>query len=67
MSAVVKPVLAPASPAAVNAAAASFAALVAKLDYMGPEGLDLVLKAYRYADQATTLIPLLRIRRTTRV
>ncbi len=52
MSAVVKPVLAPASPAAVNAAAASFAALVAKLDYLGPEGIDLVRKAYRYADQA---------------
>ncbi len=52
MSAVVKPVLSPASPAAVNAAAASFAALVAKLDYLGPEGIDLVRKAYRFADQA---------------
>jgi guanosine-3',5'-bis(diphosphate) 3'-pyrophosphohydrolase len=52
MSAVVKPVLSPASPAAVNAAAASFAALVAKLDYLGPEGVDLVRKAYRFADQA---------------
>ena len=52
MSAVVKPVLSPASPAAVNAAAASFAALVARLDYLGPEGIDLVRKAYRYADEA---------------
>ncbi|NBO01441.1 MAG: bifunctional (p)ppGpp synthetase/guanosine-3',5'-bis(diphosphate) 3'-pyrophosphohydrolase, partial [Betaproteobacteria bacterium] len=46
------PVAAPASPAAVNAAAASFAALVAKLDYLGPEGIDLVRRAYRFADQA---------------
>ena len=52
MSAVVPPVAAPASPAAVNAAAASFAALVAKLDYLGPEGIDLVRRAYRFADQA---------------
>ena len=52
MSAVVKPVLSPASPAAVNAAAASFAALVARLDYLGPEGIDLVRRAYRYADEA---------------
>ena len=42
----------PAGPAAVNAAAASFAALVAKLDYLGPEGIDLVRRAYRFADQA---------------
>jgi len=52
MSAVVPPVAAPASPAAVNAAAASFAALVAKLDYLGSEGIDLVRRAYRFADQA---------------
>ena len=52
MSAVVKPVLSPASPAAVNAAAASFAALVAKLDYLGPEGIDAVRRAYRFADEA---------------
>ena len=52
MSAVVPPVAAPASPAAVNAAAASFAALMAKLDYLGPEGIDLVRRAYRFADQA---------------
>ena len=52
MSAVVPPVAAPASPAAVNAVAASFAALVAKLDYLGPEGIDLVRRAYRFADQA---------------
>ena len=36
----------------MNAAAASFAALVAKLDYLGPEGIDLVRRAYRFADQA---------------
>jgi GTP pyrophosphokinase len=52
MSAVVPPIAAPASPAAVNAAAASFAALVAKLDYLGTEGIDLVRRAYRFADQA---------------
>jgi len=52
MSAVVPLVAAPASPAAVNAAAASFAALVAKLDYLGSEGIDLVRRAYRFADQA---------------
>ena len=52
MSAVVPPLAAPASPAAVNAAAASFAALVAKLEYLGPEGIELVRRAYRFADQA---------------
>ena len=52
MSAVVPPVAAPASPAAVNAAAASFAALVAKLEYLGSEGIELVRRAYRFADQA---------------
>ena len=52
MSAVVPPLASPASPAAVNAAAASFAALVAKLDYQGAEGIDLVRRAYRFADQA---------------
>ncbi len=52
MSAVIPPVAAPASPAAVNAAAASFAALVAKLDYLGADGIELVRRAYRFADQA---------------
>jgi guanosine-3',5'-bis(diphosphate) 3'-pyrophosphohydrolase len=40
------------SAAAANAAAASFAALTEKLGYLTPEGLDLVRKAYRYADEA---------------
>ena len=52
MSAVVPPLAAPASPAAVNAAAASFAALIAKLEYLGADGIDLVRRAYRFADQA---------------
>ncbi|MFN5775503.1 MAG: RelA/SpoT family protein [Burkholderiaceae bacterium] len=52
MRAVAPPVAAPARPAAVTAAAASFAALVAKLDYLGSEGIDLVRRAYRFADQA---------------
>jgi guanosine-3',5'-bis(diphosphate) 3'-pyrophosphohydrolase len=40
------------SAAAANAAAASFAALVEKLGYLSPEGLDMVRRAYRYADEA---------------
>jgi GTP pyrophosphokinase len=40
------------SAAAANAAAASFAALTEKLGYLSPEGLDLVRRAYRYADEA---------------
>jgi len=40
------------SPAAVNAAAASFAGLTAKLDYLCSADLELVRLAYRYADQA---------------
>jgi len=40
------------SVAAANAAAASFAALTEKLSYLNPEGLDLVRRAYRYADEA---------------
>jgi GTP pyrophosphokinase len=52
MSAVVKPTLAPASPEAVNAAAASFAALITKLEYLGPDGTDQVRQAYRFADAA---------------
>jgi GTP pyrophosphokinase len=40
------------SPAAANAAAASFAALTEKLSYLNTEGLDMVRRAYRYADEA---------------
>ena len=38
--------------AAANAAAASFAALMEKLDYLDPASIDLVRQAYRYADTA---------------
>ena len=38
--------------AAVNAAAASFAALTVKLDYLTPEDLEKVRLAYRFADEA---------------
>jgi len=48
-----KPAAPPAvSPAAANAAAASFAALTEKLSYLNAEGLDMVRRAYRYADEA---------------
>ncbi|HYP82027.1 bifunctional (p)ppGpp synthetase/guanosine-3',5'-bis(diphosphate) 3'-pyrophosphohydrolase [Variovorax sp.] len=40
------------SPAALNAAAASFAALTANLDYLGPDDTELVRRAYRFADEA---------------
>lgn len=40
------------SPAAANAAAASFASLTAKLDYLSPPDLEQVRLAYRFADQA---------------
>ena len=46
MSAVVKPILAPASAEEANAAAASFSALLTKLDYLGPEGAEQVRQAY---------------------
>jgi len=52
MSAVVKPILSPASPEAVKAAADSFSRLLSKLDYLGPEGIDQVRHAYLYADAA---------------
>ncbi len=39
-------------PAAVNAAAASFAGLISKLDYLSPEDLEKVRQAYRFADEA---------------
>ncbi len=37
---------------ASNAAAASFALLEAKLDYLGAEGIEHVKRAYRFADEA---------------
>jgi GTP pyrophosphokinase len=40
------------SPAAANAAAASFAGLTAKLDYLSPSDLEQVRQAYRFADAA---------------
>ncbi len=40
------------TPAAVNAAAASFAGLTAKLDYLSPADAELVRQAYRFADEA---------------
>jgi len=57
MSAVVKPLSeAPSSPrpspAALNAAGASFAALTARLDYLAPDDIELVRRAYRFADEA---------------
>jgi GTP pyrophosphokinase len=52
MSALLSPVLAKPTPAAVNAAAASFAVLTAKLDYMSAADVDNVRRAYRFADEA---------------
>src|SRR5665647_3003981 len=40
------------SPAAANAAAASFAALTARLDYLDAADIEQVRKAYRFADEA---------------
>ncbi|MBA2964977.1 MULTISPECIES: RelA/SpoT family protein [Ramlibacter] len=40
------------SPAAANAAAASFAALTARLDYLEPGDVEQVRQAYRFADEA---------------
>jgi GTP pyrophosphokinase len=37
---------------ASNAAAASFASLVDKLDYLGAEGIEQVRRAYKFADEA---------------
>jgi len=39
-------------PAALNAAAASFAALTARLDYLGADDVEQVRRAYRFADEA---------------
>jgi GTP diphosphokinase / guanosine-3',5'-bis(diphosphate) 3'-diphosphatase len=53
MSALLTPKLASkTTPAAANAAAASFAALTAKLDYMTAQEIENVRKAYRFADEA---------------
>jgi GTP pyrophosphokinase len=41
-----------ASPAAANAAAASFAGLVERLSYLDAADVDLVRRAYRFADEA---------------
>ncbi len=46
-----KPAVLP-SPAAANAAAASFAALTARLDYLDSADVDQVRRAYRFADEA---------------
>ena len=40
------------SPAAINAAAASFAALTSKLDYLPAADIEKVRQAYRFADEA---------------
>ena len=37
---------------ASNAAAASFALLEAKLEYLGADGIEHVKRAYRFADEA---------------
>jgi GTP diphosphokinase / guanosine-3',5'-bis(diphosphate) 3'-diphosphatase len=63
MSAVMKPEAHPLSaklkgkarssnPAAATAAAASFAALTEKLGYLPKDDVDLIRKAYRFADEA---------------
>lgn len=59
MSAVVQPESRPSvsslpsgRPAALNAAAASFAALLDRLDYLSAEDVELVRRAYRFADEA---------------
>jgi GTP diphosphokinase / guanosine-3',5'-bis(diphosphate) 3'-diphosphatase len=59
MSAVMKPHLAraqakspPVTAEAATAAAASFAALMAKLDYLPAEDVDHIRRAYRFADEA---------------
>lgn len=47
-----KPATPSPAPAAVNAAAASFAALEARLDYLSEADIELVRRAYRFADEA---------------
>jgi GTP diphosphokinase / guanosine-3',5'-bis(diphosphate) 3'-diphosphatase len=46
------PLPTPSGPAAANAASASFASLLARLDYLDAADIELVRKAYRYADEA---------------
>jgi GTP pyrophosphokinase len=50
--AVAKPAFGSPALAAANASAASFAALTTSLDYLGPEGIEQVRQAYRFADEA---------------
>lgn len=52
MSALPFPVVNQASPAAANAAAASFATLTSKLVYLDASEIDNVRRAYRFADEA---------------
>ncbi|MEN9376027.1 MAG: hypothetical protein RL710_1184, partial [Pseudomonadota bacterium] len=47
-----RPAVATPSPAEINAAAASFASLTAKLDYLSASDLEQVRLAYRFADEA---------------
>jgi GTP pyrophosphokinase len=47
-----QPALAASTPAAANAAAASFANLTARLDYLAAPDLEQVRQAYKFADQA---------------
>jgi guanosine-3',5'-bis(diphosphate) 3'-pyrophosphohydrolase len=47
-----RPAVATPSPAEINAAAASFAILTAKLDYLSASDLEQVRLAYRFADEA---------------
>ncbi len=52
MSAVLQPNIDSRNLEAANAAAASFASLVSKLDYLDKEGKEIVRKAYRFSDKA---------------
>jgi GTP pyrophosphokinase len=52
MSAVITPSAGSNHTEAINAAAASFATLLSKLDYLGKEGKETVRKAYRFSDNA---------------
>jgi len=52
MSAVLPSSAGSASPAAANAAAASFAALTARLDYLESGDIEQIRQAYRFADEA---------------
>jgi GTP pyrophosphokinase len=52
MSVLLSPATGRSTPAAANAAAASFAALMAKLDYLSASDVEQVRRAYRFADEA---------------